>query len=150
VPLVLMNEREGNVYGFEAATRWQPQDWWRLTASYSLIREDLEFKPGSRDPTGGTSEANDPRHIARLRSLVTIMQGVEFDQVLRYVDSLPNPAVPSYFELDLRLAWRPKPGLELSIVGANLLDSAHPEFGGGAAFQPEVERSVYGKAVWIF
>jgi iron complex outermembrane receptor protein len=150
LPLILMNEREGQTYGFETAARWQAQEWWRLTASYSLLREDFEFKPGSRDPTGGSTEANDPEHMARVRSSFTLPHRIEFDQVLRYVDAQPNPHVPSYVELDLRVAWRPIPGLELSVVGANLLDSSHPEFGGGGPFQPEVERSIYGKVVWIF
>jgi iron complex outermembrane receptor protein len=149
-PLILMNERSGDTYGFEAATRWQPTELWWLTASYSLVREDLDFAPGSQDPTGGTSDVNDPTHIAKLRSLLSLGHGIEFDQVLRYVDSLPNPHVPSYLELNLRLGWRPKPGLELSVVGANLLDSSHPEFSGGAGLQPEVQRSVYGKVAWIF
>jgi iron complex outermembrane receptor protein len=70
--------------------------------------------------------------------------------MLRFVDFLPRPYVPRYAELDLRLAWRPRPGLELSIVGANLLDPSHPEFNGGSGFQTEVQRSVYGKVMWLF
>ena len=150
VPLTLMNEREGDTYGFESTINYQALEWWRLTGSYSLLREDLEFSSTSLDPTRGTTEANDPRHLGLVRSRLTLPHRIEFDQVIRYVDSLPNPAIPSYFELDLRLAWRPQPGLELSLVGMNLLDSSHPEFNGGSALQPEVERSVYAKVMWLF
>lgn len=150
LPLTIMNEREGETWGFETTARYEPFEFWRLTAAYALIEENLSFKPGSRDPTGGTTEADDPEQLARLISSVTLPYNVEFTQVLRYVDRLKNPYVPDYLELDLRLAWHPKPGLEISINGMNLLDSAHPEFSGGSALQPEVQRSIYGKVLWTF
>jgi len=62
---------------------------------------------------------------------------------------LPSPSVPSYVTADLRLAWRPSPSLELSIVGQNLFDNQHPEFG-AAANRQEIPRSVYGKVTWRF
>jgi iron complex outermembrane recepter protein len=148
IPLTSMNEREGKTYGFESSIRYQAMEWWRLTASYALIVEDFDFKPTSGDKTRGTKETNDPEQMATLRSSLTLPANIEFDQVLRFVDELPNPQVLSYLELDLRLAWRPKPGLEFSVVGMSLLDSAHQEFGGGG--EPEVERSIYGKITWMF
>jgi iron complex outermembrane recepter protein len=148
-PFVLGNERHGETYGLELVARYHPQEWWHLMASYTWLHEELRFSASSRDPTGGSSEANDPEHMGRLRSNMSLPHNIEFDQVLRYVDQLPNPRVPSYVELDLRVGWRPKPGLELSIVGANLLDSSHPEFG-GSSLQPEVQRSVYAKITWHF
>jgi iron complex outermembrane recepter protein len=57
--------------------------------------------------------------------------------------------VPSYVSLDLRLGWRPVPNWELAIVGQNLLDKRHPEFGAPATRQ-EIPRSVYGKVTWSF
>jgi iron complex outermembrane receptor protein len=56
--------------------------------------------------------------------------------------------VPSYFTFDVRLAWQFKT-LVLSIVGQNLLDNQHPEFG-AVAGRREIERSVYGKVSWSF
>jgi iron complex outermembrane receptor protein len=58
----------------------------------------------------------------------------------------PNPGtVPSYFELDVRLAWRATKRLELSIVGQNLLHDHHPEYGFPSPTREEIQRSVYGK-----
>jgi iron complex outermembrane receptor protein len=150
LPLTLMNEREGNTYGFETTLSYEVLDSWRVSGSYSLLKEDLEFTSRSQDASGGTAEANDPNHMGLLRSSLTLPHRIEFDQVLRYVDSLPNPRIPSYVELDLRLAWRPKPGLELALIGMNLLDSSHPEFNGGSGFQTEVERSVYARMLWLY
>jgi iron complex outermembrane receptor protein len=63
---------------------------------------------------------------------------------------LPNPGVPSYVELDLRLAWRPAANLEVSAVGQNLLEDQHREFGLESPAAAEVERGIYGKLTWQF
>ena len=81
---------------------------------------------------------------------------VELDARLRFVDELRvvdngrTGTVPEYFSLDLRLGWRPRQNLELSIVGQNLLDNRHPEFGFPNANRHEIQRSVYGKVTWQF
>ena len=77
---------------------------------------------------------------------------IDADAWLRYADSFDNGGVPSYFTLDLRLAWRPIKNLELALVGQNLLENRHQEF------RPEqysiqvyeAERGVYGKLTWKF
>ena len=81
--------------------------------------------------------------------MIDLPYHLEFDAVIRYVDVLPSPNVPSYFSADVRLAWHPTPSLELSIVGQNLWDNQHPEFG-AAATRQEIPRSVYGKVTWRF
>jgi iron complex outermembrane receptor protein len=57
--------------------------------------------------------------------------------------------VPSYVTFDVRLAWWWKDNLEISIVGQNLWDNQHPEFG-AAATREEIPRSVFGKIAWRF
>jgi iron complex outermembrane receptor protein len=44
--------------------------------------------------------------------------------------------------VDARLAWRPNDQLELALVGRNLFDNRHPEFGASAT-RHEIERSVF-------
>ncbi len=80
--------------------------------------------------------------------------------IARYVDSLGYRDYytgvlfcPSYIEMDLRLAWRPREHLELALVGQNLLDSHHYEFVPSLdMFSPlnEVPRSVYGSVAWRY
>jgi iron complex outermembrane receptor protein len=55
-------------------------------------------------------------------------------------------------ELDVKLGWKPRPDLELSLVGQNLLDRHHEEFlPDFIATQPtEVERSFHIKGIWSF
>lgn len=77
----------------------------------------------------------------------------EFDQTLYYVDVLQSQQVRSYFRLDLRLGWRPTKNIEVSVVGQNLLDNQHQEWGNDRIQTNDrnlVERSVFGKLVWEF
>ena len=84
-----------------------------------------------------------------IQSVLDLPANFQFDAVGRYVDTLENPHVPSYVTFDLRLAWRWKDHLEISIVGQNLWDKQHPEFG-NAATRQEIPRSIFGKVAWTF
>jgi iron complex outermembrane receptor protein len=48
---------------------------------------------------------------------------------VRHVAALPDPAVPAYTALDARIAWHPRPDIELSVTGKNLFGTEHVEFG---------------------
>ncbi|HEX8280177.1 MAG TPA: hypothetical protein VF551_02270, partial [Chthoniobacterales bacterium] len=93
--------------------------------------------------------ANDPDYYGSLRSSIDLPWRMQFDSVLRYVDSLPRPATPAYVELDLRLGWSPAKNLEVAIVGRNLLDDHHPEFRSTLSTR-EVSRSVFGTIRWTY
>jgi len=69
---------------------------------------------------------------------------------LRYVDDLPAVSVGSYVNLDLRLSWRPLPGMEISLVGQNLIDTSHREFVSLEGISTRVERGFYGKVAFEF
>jgi iron complex outermembrane receptor protein len=75
---------------------------------------------------------------------------------LRWVDTLLTNngptlgTVPSYFELETRLAWHASDRLELSVAGQNLLHGRHPEFGFPDPTRVEIQRSVYGKLAWRY
>lgn len=149
LPFVLGNRLEGETYGAELSGRLDPFDGFRLRGGLTWLETDLRLEPGSGDPTGGASEANDPSFHGFVRADLDLPRNVILGAWLRYVDDLPAPAVPGYFELDLRLAWRPREELELSLVGQNLLHDRHPEFGSPVS-REEVERGVYGEVVWRF
>ncbi|HYH45975.1 MAG TPA: TonB-dependent receptor, partial [Thermoanaerobaculia bacterium] len=149
-PVVLGNELEGETRGVELAVNAQTAPWWRWHASYTYLDKELRLDRGSRDPTGGRSEGNDPSHLASLRSSLDLGAAWELDVLLRYVDELPFPPAPAVTEMDLRLGWRAMPGLELSLIGQNLLHDSHVQFRSGGARIEEVERSVYGRVTWRF
>lgn len=148
--LVFSNRTEGDAYGVEIAQTFQPLDWWTLRASYTFLEMDLDVEGANPFSFNTAMEGNDPRHNFVVHSSLNLPYNLEFDQVLRFVDDLPEPHVPGYLVLDLRLAWEPKPGLEIAVVGQNLLDDQHPEFGPDTPLRKEVAQSVYGKVTWRF
>ncbi|HYO16684.1 MAG TPA: TonB-dependent receptor [Thermoanaerobaculia bacterium] len=145
-PITLGNNLNAETWGIELRSNFRVTPWWRGHAAYAWFRKDFSFDPGSRDPTGGTAEGNDPEHRFLLRSSIDLPRNLELDAWLRYVDSLPQPFIPAYTELDLRFGWRVNDRLDLSLVGQNLLHERHPEF--FTTIPKEVQRGVYGKATW--
>jgi iron complex outermembrane receptor protein len=149
-PVLLANMLNAATSGGELAGTLQLHGRWRLHGSYAYLRKSLSFDEGSRDLTRGASEGNDPRHVAHLRSYVDLPAGLTFDAFVRHVGERPAPVVPAYTELDVRLAWIARPGLELSLVGRNLLHDQHREFGPTGALQYEFERRVFLRTAWRF
>jgi iron complex outermembrane recepter protein len=147
-PFTLANLYQGESYGAELNVKWQPASWWQIDAGYTLMDMNLRPMPGSRDPTFGRGEGNDPNHILVLRSWFDLPSDFEFDATLRYVDRLPAPYTPAYATVDLRLGWRPRDDFEISVVGRNLLDSTHPEYRGGVT--REIGRSIYFMFTWNY
>ena len=101
-------------------------------------------------------EGATPRHQVGLRSLLDLPAGLQFDVHFRYASGIRrSPDVPtgegidSYSTVDVRLAWEASEQLEISIVGQNLLEDQHVEFGAPTA-RGEIERSVYAKLAWGF
>lgn len=155
-PIYLQNNLEGETYGVEVSADYQALDWWRLHAGYDFIKEHIHVSPGEVDFTHGLNETADPQNQVSFRSSMDLPQNMELDTGLRWVDTLtvnngPTAGtIPSYFELDARLAWHPAKDLEISVVGQNLLHDQHPEYGFPSATQVQIERSVYGKIAWHF
>jgi iron complex outermembrane receptor protein len=125
-------------------------DWWRLSAGYNYMKIDLRTRPGSTDTTS-VATGTDPSHQFSLRSSMNLSSNVEFDLALRTIAELPNPRVPGYTALDMRIGWRPSKNLEISLTGSNLLDSRHAEFNSSPGLAPsELNRSFYLGATWKF
>jgi iron complex outermembrane receptor protein len=150
IPLVEQNRLEAETYGVELSVKYQATSWWRLSGNYTWMHKNLLPDTDSHDPTGGTLEGNDAENLASFWSSMDLPGHTSFDAIVRYVDTLPNPSVPAYVELDLRLAWRPVPNLELSVVGQNLVHAHHREWGAASPAAAEIPRSVYGKVTWRF
>ncbi|HWG70195.1 MAG TPA: TonB-dependent receptor, partial [Steroidobacteraceae bacterium] len=156
LPLYFANNLEGDTYGLEFSGNYQVSELWSLHGGYTLLKEHLRVKPGQYDLSGGLNETADPEHQLTIRSSLTLPRRIEFSGALRWIDSLrtnrgPTPGtVPSYFEFDTRLAWRPSDRLELSLVGQNLLHGRHVEYGFPDPTRVEIQRSVYGKLAWRY
>jgi iron complex outermembrane recepter protein len=146
---IIYNGLRGESYGAEFSATYQPVDWWRLRGGYTWFKKHIAVE--EKDINQGRGQGNDPRNHFLAQSTLNLPANIEFDQVLRYTDNLNQlgPTVPSYLSLDLRLAWHPHRDLEIAIVGQNLLDKQHAEFGLPGNRQ-EIPRSVYGKITLKF
>jgi iron complex outermembrane receptor protein len=140
---VVENHFKGEARGVEVSADYVPVRWWRLRAGYTYLHKELRADGGD-DPSAGVREGNDPEHQFVLQSIMDLPGGFEFDVMGRYADDLPSPEVPSYFALDARIAWEYK-DLEIALVGQNLMESRHREFG-----VREIPRAVYGKVTLRF
>jgi iron complex outermembrane receptor protein len=147
--LMIDNKMEGTTNGIEMWGSYQALQNWRLSGGFTALRERLQLKPDSADPLGVSAEGNDPAHSWILRSTVDLSGAREFDVTVRRVSALPNPAVPAYVAVDVRLGWKPRNDLELSLTGRNLFDDGHPEFGNPVT-RSEIGRSAYIKLLWHF
>jgi iron complex outermembrane receptor protein len=151
IPITFANGVAGKTYGVEFSGTHQLTDWWRLRGGYTFLKKDLSVKSTSQDLNKGSAEANDPKHQFLIQSM-TDLRRVELGIVLRYVDSLEEPEkeVDSYVGLDVRLAWKLPAGLELSVVGQNIVEKHHAEFIPSSPSARNIERSFYGKVAWRF
>ena len=133
------NGIEGNIHGVEAWASFQATDWWRLSAGLDLQHDDLKFSPSSAKLIGVSQAGDDPHHQASLRSTMTLTDDLSLEADLRDVGQLPNPKVPEYAEMNMRLGWRASDTLEFALSGFNLLHGQHVEFSPG----DEIPRSAY-------
>jgi iron complex outermembrane receptor protein len=149
-PLLIENGMRGHTYGIEAWATYALTDWWHLNAGANGLREELSLVPGSRDVFGVQYAGNDPSYQFQLRSDMDLPHDVDLELGLRGVDSLASPAVAGYVEANARLSWAIRDGLELSLVGLNLLHARHEEFASSGLPPLEIPRSGYLSARWEF
>jgi len=144
---MVQNMISGSTYGLEGWGVWQATSAWRLSAGFTTFRAHLGVNAGSADPVGPSALGNDPDFQWTLRSSLNPWPGHEFDVAVRRVAALPDPVVPAYTALDLRYGWRVTPDFIVSVVGRNLLDGGHAEFG-AAPGRSVIPRSVLLHLRW--
>ena len=165
-PLVRENSMVGETYGTELSTVWQPGERWRLHGAYTFLRMNLHAMglPDAARTSTEAIEGQSPQHQFFLQSSLNLPGNVELDLTGRYVGRItgfntgaPDPLVPNritaYFSPGARLSFQPRDGLTLEVVGENLQDNRHPEFGTSSSIRSpvvELQRSVYGKVTWRF
>ena len=138
--------------GIELVADWHVLDWMRFTGNYSHLKIEKSYDANNPDIAGLS-----PRHRGSLRWQIDINDQTQLDMTMRHVSKLTavNQGVPAYTTFDARLAYKPIPQMEWSIVAQNLFAPQHLEFRDSAAvsltdFATEVPRSIYGKLSWDF
>lgn len=150
VPPTFRNLLNAKSYGGEAAVMFQPVPWLFFKGSYRYLDLDFTRDAASRDTSRGSAEGDDPKHVMNLGAHFNLPGSVEFDSFFRYASALPNPALPGYRALDLRLGWRPSNRWDLSWSARNLLDRQHAEFITTNSLNQQVHWSTTLKATWRY
>lgn len=162
LPITPINGLDARTYGAELSALWRVRERWRFNAGYTFLEMNLIRRAGL-PPSSEAAEDQSPQHQVHLHTYLDLTDTTELDLQGRWVGRLSgfNPggapgvadAVPSYFSADVRLAWRPRTALELSLIGQNLLDQHHPEFGTSSLVRSplvEIRRGAYAKVAWRF
>ena len=143
--------------GVEIAPEWRPASWWRLLGSYSYLHMNVYKAPGSTDfGTAPGTQGSSPQHEATIQSQLDLPKKFQLDLIYRYVSSLPGQYpgtqkaqfVRAYSTGDARIGWRFNPNFDLSLVGRNLFQPAHFEYGSDPLALVGIKRSVYAKLTW--
>jgi iron complex outermembrane receptor protein len=147
--LAFANHQHADTWGLELSGDFEAADWWRLRGGYTYFEKNIWAATSSVLAGSDQFEGLDSHHQFLVQSIMDLPAHFQFDTVARYTSTvpssvLPTPEVPAYFSLDLRVAWRYK-NIEASLVGQNLLDDLHPEFG-----PLQMPRGVYGKIALRF
>jgi len=149
LPLLLRNGVRGTTSGFEISSLWDIESWWRMRGFYSFMGLDARNKPGSNDASTVRQLENDsPAHQAFLQSSFNLPGGFEVDLIWRYVSGLAQRQVPAYQTGDIRVSRRVSRELELAMVGRNLLQPSHVEYGGNPGPLVRIRRNAYLKLTW--
>jgi iron complex outermembrane receptor protein len=150
IPITQVNALYGHTYGTEIALNYQMSPWWKLSASYTLLKLDLRSHVDSSEPDD--RERGSPENQFQMHSFLTLPWNMEFDTALYYVDHLGSRDIPSYVRLDARIGWQPTSGMRISLALQNLLDNRHPEYKTQVMGlqHSEVPRSIYLKTTWLF
>ena len=152
IPDYVAGNDTGMARGAELWLEANPTAFWKLSASYTSMLINVNQSAGSLDfQSAGDSEGSTPRNQGQLHSFVNLPRKLEFDTAVYYVGKLTELNVKSYTRLDVRVGWRPRASLDLSVGGRNLLQAEHFEWALSEQIVAEpIQRSAFLQATWSF
>jgi iron complex outermembrane recepter protein len=149
IPAQFGNGLRGWTKGAEIGPEWRPFSIWRLRGSYSYLHMNVEDTPHSLNVESVASiTGSSPQHQVTILSALDLSKILHLHLTYRYVSALPAQLVSAYSTGDARFAWQFKPQVELSLVGRNLLQPWHAEFGGDPGPLVGIKRSGYIELTW--
>jgi iron complex outermembrane recepter protein len=136
------NQIAGHTSGFEFTPQLAIAPWWRMNVSYSFVSSNF----GANGPTSDISstgsvftyERSTPRHLVSVQSKMDLPWRVQLNEMYRFVSALPAQKVEAYQTMDV-VASRPLcRSVSVKVVGQNLFQPHHDEWGTGDPTQPLV------------
>ena len=151
-PVRRANGIEGVAAGAELGLAWQALTAWRMRLQYSLTSLDLEAQDTAAPVYAGDlrrAEGNTPRHVAQWISWFDLGPRFELDTVVTVYGRNHAQEIAPWVRWDARVGWHLAPGLEMSVVGRNLLRGHHREWTGLLNETPKAPgRTVYVGLTW--
>ena len=151
------NRARGYSNGMELSVDWRVRPDLRFQLAWSELRMGMR-EEGTSFTTDREESA--PKHQAGLRMAWNPRSDIDVDVWLRRVGALGDlgddaqgaVSIPAYNEADMRVAWRPGTGVELALVGRNLLHKQHKEFTSELLDVQHmlIERSLFAQLKWKF
>lgn len=150
VPIQFGNLLEATTRGVEIAARWTPVSWWRLEGGCSTFHLTPHVSPESRDADAASFDGNAPGVQWQARSAVSVTARLQLDAMLFHAGALPRLGVPAYTRADMRAEVALTRQLSASVVGQNLFDARHAEYGTGFVTPTDIPRSATVQLRWQF
>jgi iron complex outermembrane receptor protein len=142
ITIQYQNQIAGSTSGFEFSPQVSIAPWWHINSSYSFVSSNFNANgPTSNiSATGSVStyEKSTPRHLVSVQSKIDLPLRFQFDQMYRYASDLPAQKVKAYQTVDLVLGRTLGRDLSFAVVGQNLFQRQHYEWGTGDPTQPPV------------
>lgn len=148
VPIQFTNDMTGKSRGFEASLSWTVNENLKVALDFSHLHLDVTALAPAQEVL---PEGLYPKEQVGVKIYWNLSASWTLDTTATHVDKLPVGNVPAYTRLDLNLGGQLSKTLRLNLVGQNLLEKTHREF--GAVDDPnaaEIERSLFAKLTWIF
>jgi iron complex outermembrane receptor protein len=149
LPARFGNGLKGITKGIEISPEVRIHDFWRLRGSYSYLHMNIDKTPGSLDIGSAPGVVgSSPNHQVSIVSSFDMTKRLSLDLTYRYVSDLPAQMVAAYHTGDVRFGWRITQSLAADLVGQNLFQPYHSEFGTDPGPLVGIRRSGYLKLTW--
>ncbi len=150
VTTLFSNQLQATTRGLEVAGQWSPMSAWRLDGSYTAFDVSPRLAAASQDPNAGRTDGNAPRAQWQLRSVLSPGTRATVGVSIFHVGTLEELQVEAYTRTDVRAEWRFSSRVSAVVIGQNLFDAAHAEFGGPTTLllATQVPRSVIVQLRW--
>jgi iron complex outermembrane receptor protein len=147
IPYSFTNDMKGRSRGIEASLSWAASERLKLSVDYSFLKLSVT----ALDPSQESPELLFPTHQTGVKILWNMSDTWTLDTTASYVDKLPGGNVDAYTRLDVNLGGQLTKTLRFNVVGQNLLDKTHREFGSVTDINAaEIERSIFAKLTWMY
>ncbi|MFP5276726.1 MAG: TonB-dependent receptor plug domain-containing protein [Acidobacteriota bacterium] len=142
VTIQYSNQISGSTGGVELGTEADLAPWWRLDTNYSYLNSNFSANgPTSNISSTGsvqTYDGSSPKHMVTVQSMINLPGKIDFDPLYRFVSALPAQKVPAYQTMDLHAERALGRHFTVEIVGQNLFQHVHYEWGTGDPSQPPI------------